>query len=246
MRACLRANRPGPYQIQAAIHAVHSDAPDAAETDWRQIVALYDQLVAFDPGPVVALNRAVAVAEVDGPAAGLALVDALDLASYALFHAIRADLLRRLGRRRTPRAPTTLRSRSPRTSPSARSWSAGATRSRADQGVQSARETAAPISAEAPESTTGRVRAQHGARRVPSGRSNTVDRLPRPRTATRPASRREAGLSPIGVPKREPAVDVVARGHVHVADSATAPTHHARAAMAAARRIDPGVARVAA
>jgi RNA polymerase sigma-70 factor, ECF subfamily len=98
VRACLRANRPGPYQIQAAINAVHSDASRAADTDWRQIGALYGQLLAFDPGPVVALHRAVAVAEVDGPAAGLALVDALDLPTYPLFHAIRADLLRRLGR----------------------------------------------------------------------------------------------------------------------------------------------------
>ena len=99
MRACLRRNRPGAYQIQAAINAVHSDAPTAADTDWRQIVALYDQLLALAPTPVVALNRAVAVAEVDGPAAGLALVDGLDLTRHHLFHAVRADLLRRLGRR---------------------------------------------------------------------------------------------------------------------------------------------------
>jgi RNA polymerase sigma-70 factor, ECF subfamily len=98
VRACLRADRPGPYQIQAAISAVHSDAPAAADTDWRQIVALYDHLLALDPSPVVALNRAVAVAEVDGPEAALAIVDALDLPAYPLFHAIRADLLRRLGR----------------------------------------------------------------------------------------------------------------------------------------------------
>jgi RNA polymerase sigma-70 factor, ECF subfamily len=98
VRACLRTNRPGPYQIQAAVSAVHSEALTAAETDWRQIVALYDQLLAFDPGPVAALHRAVAVAEVDGPAAGLALVDGLDLPGYPHFHAIRADLLRRLGR----------------------------------------------------------------------------------------------------------------------------------------------------
>ncbi len=99
VRACLRRNRPGVYQIQAAINAVHSDAPTAGETDWRQIVALYDQLMALAPTPVVALNRAVAVAEVDGPAAGLALVDGLDLGHHHLFHAVRADLLRRLGRR---------------------------------------------------------------------------------------------------------------------------------------------------
>ena len=98
VRRCLRRNQPGPYQLQAAINAVHSDAPAAADTDWRQILALYDQLLALAPSPVVALNRAVAVAEVDGPAAALALVDGLDLDGYYLFHAIRADLLRRLGR----------------------------------------------------------------------------------------------------------------------------------------------------
>jgi RNA polymerase sigma-70 factor (ECF subfamily) len=87
------------YQIQAAINAVHSDAPTAAATDWRQIVALYDQLMALAPTPVVALNRAVAVAEVDGPGAGLALVEGLDLGRHHVFHAVRADLLRRLGRR---------------------------------------------------------------------------------------------------------------------------------------------------
>jgi RNA polymerase sigma-70 factor (ECF subfamily) len=98
VRACLRRNRPGPYQLQAAIAAVHSDAATPADTDWRQIVALYDQLLAVLPTPVVALNRAVAVAEVDGAAAGLALVDELDLPRHQLFHAVRADLLRRLGR----------------------------------------------------------------------------------------------------------------------------------------------------
>jgi RNA polymerase sigma-70 factor (ECF subfamily) len=98
VRACLRRNRPGPYQLQAAINAVHSDATTPADTDWRQIVALYDQLLAVQPTSVVALNRAVAVAEVDGPAAGLALVDGLDLPRLQLFHAVRADLLRRLGR----------------------------------------------------------------------------------------------------------------------------------------------------
>ena len=98
VRQCLRRNQPGPYQIQAAIGAVHSDAPDAAATDWRQILQLYDQLMAVAPSPVVALNRAVAVAEVDGPEAALALVDALGLDGFYLFHAIRADLLRRLGR----------------------------------------------------------------------------------------------------------------------------------------------------
>jgi RNA polymerase sigma-70 factor (ECF subfamily) len=98
VRQCLRRNQPGPYQIQAAIQAVHSDAPTAAATDWRQILQLYDQLQALAPSPVVALNRAVAVAEVEGPAAALAVVDSLDLGSYHLYHAIRADLLRRLDR----------------------------------------------------------------------------------------------------------------------------------------------------
>jgi RNA polymerase sigma-70 factor (ECF subfamily) len=98
VRRCLRRGQPGPYQLQAAINAVHSDAPTAAATDWRQILALYDQLLALAPGPVVALNRAVAVGEVEGPEAALALVDGLDLDGYRLFHAIRADLLRRLGR----------------------------------------------------------------------------------------------------------------------------------------------------
>jgi RNA polymerase sigma-70 factor, ECF subfamily len=98
VRRCLRLARPGPYEIQAAINAVHSDAPSADQTDWGQIVALYDQLMAIAPSPVVALNRAVAVAEVEGPVAALALVDELDLGGYHLFHAIRADLLRRLER----------------------------------------------------------------------------------------------------------------------------------------------------
>jgi len=93
-----RRNQPGPYQLQAAINAVHSDAPSVAATDWGQIVQLYDQLLALQPSPIVALNRAVAVAEVDGPEAALALVEDLDLDRYHLFHAIRADLLRRLGR----------------------------------------------------------------------------------------------------------------------------------------------------
>jgi RNA polymerase sigma-70 factor (ECF subfamily) len=98
VRQCLRRNQPGPYQIQAAINAVHSDAPSAAATDWRQIRELYDQLQALSPNPVVALNRAVAVAEVDGPDAALTLVDRLELDDYHLYHAIRADLLRRMGR----------------------------------------------------------------------------------------------------------------------------------------------------
>jgi RNA polymerase sigma-70 factor (ECF subfamily) len=98
VRGCLRRNEPGPYQVQAAIQAIHGDAPSTASTDWPQIVQLYDQLLAFDANPVAALNRAVAVAEAEGPAAALALVDALDLGTHHLFHAIRADLLRRLGR----------------------------------------------------------------------------------------------------------------------------------------------------
>ena len=98
VRRCLRINQPGPYQLQAAINAVHSDAPTAAATDWGQIVQLYDLLLAHTPTLVVALNRAVAVAEVAGPAAALALLADLDLIGYYLFHAIRADLLRRLGR----------------------------------------------------------------------------------------------------------------------------------------------------
>ena len=99
VRQCLARNEPGPYQIQAAISAVHSDAPRAQATDWRQIVALYDRHLAIAPSPVVALNRAVAIAEVDGPEPALALVDRLDLDGYRLYHAIRADLLRRVGRR---------------------------------------------------------------------------------------------------------------------------------------------------
>ncbi len=98
VRECLRRNQPGPYQLQAAINAVHSDAPTAGATDWGQIVQLYDQLLALAPSPIIALNRAVAVAEIAGPGAALALVEGLDLANYHLFHAIRADLLRRLGR----------------------------------------------------------------------------------------------------------------------------------------------------
>jgi RNA polymerase sigma-70 factor, ECF subfamily len=104
VRACLRRNRPGPYQLQAAISAVHSDAATAAQTDWGQILALYDQLIAIAPTPVVALNRCVAVAELRGPSEALAMVDQLDLDDYHLFHSTRADLLRRLGRRDDARA----------------------------------------------------------------------------------------------------------------------------------------------
>jgi RNA polymerase sigma-70 factor, ECF subfamily len=101
VRACVQRDRPGPYQVQAAINAVHSVAPSFEDTDWPAILTLYDQLYALTPTPVVALNRAVALAEVRGPAAGLAAVDELGSAgldSYYLFHAARADLLRRLGR----------------------------------------------------------------------------------------------------------------------------------------------------
>lgn len=97
VRRCLLRDRPGPYQIQAAIAAVHSDAPIAADTDWNQILALYDQLMAHTPSPVVALNRAVAIAEVRGPEAALAVIDPLHLDGYYLFHAVRGDLLERLG-----------------------------------------------------------------------------------------------------------------------------------------------------
>jgi RNA polymerase sigma-70 factor (ECF subfamily) len=98
VRECLTINRPGRYQILAAINAVHTDAPTASDTDWRQVVALYDQLTRLDPSPVVALNRAVAVAELDGPEVALALIDPLPLTGYHAWHAARADLLRKLGR----------------------------------------------------------------------------------------------------------------------------------------------------
>ncbi|MDX6377854.1 MAG: polymerase sigma-70 factor, subfamily, partial [Gaiellaceae bacterium] len=98
VRASLRRNQPGPYQIQAAINAVHAAARVARDTDWRQIVALYDQLLRFAPTPVVELNRAVALAEVHGPAVALEAIDGLALDAYHLFHATRADLLSRLGR----------------------------------------------------------------------------------------------------------------------------------------------------
>jgi RNA polymerase sigma-70 factor, ECF subfamily len=98
VRECLRRNAPGPYQVQAAIAAVHSAAPTAADTDWAQVLALYDQLLALAPSPVVRLNRAVALAEVAGPTAALDAVDPLGLEGYYLFHAVRADLLARVGR----------------------------------------------------------------------------------------------------------------------------------------------------
>lgn len=98
VRSCLCRNHPGAYQIQAAINAVHADAASIEATDWSQVLALYDQLLAVSPTPVVALNRAIALGEVRGPHAALALLDDLDLDDYHLFHAARADLLRRLGR----------------------------------------------------------------------------------------------------------------------------------------------------
>ena len=98
VRACLRQNMPGPYQIQAAIAAVHTDAATAEQTDWSQIVALYDQLLAYTPTPIVALNRAIAVAELRGPAAALPLVEQLDLDANHLYHATHADFLERTGR----------------------------------------------------------------------------------------------------------------------------------------------------
>jgi RNA polymerase sigma-70 factor (ECF subfamily) len=96
--------RPGRYQILAAINAVHTSATDVRDTDWSQIVALYDQLAGIDPSPIVALNRAIALAELDGPEVALALVDRLRLDGYHAFHATRADLLRRLGRSADARA----------------------------------------------------------------------------------------------------------------------------------------------
>lgn len=98
LRGCLARNQPGPYQLQAAINAVHSDAREARDTDWRQILAIYDQLMALTPNAVIAMNRAVVVGELEGPAKALALVDELELERYHLWHAVRADLLRRMGR----------------------------------------------------------------------------------------------------------------------------------------------------
>jgi RNA polymerase sigma-70 factor (ECF subfamily) len=106
VRACIRRGRPGPYQIQAAIQAVHCEADSFESTDWRQIVALYDQLLSVMPTPVVALNRAIAIGEVDGPGAALTAIDeiALDLDGYHLMHAARGTMLRRLGVRHEARA----------------------------------------------------------------------------------------------------------------------------------------------
>jgi RNA polymerase sigma-70 factor (ECF subfamily) len=98
VRACLRRNQPGPFQLQAAIAAVHADARTAGDTDWAQVVALYDQLYAMRPNPVVAINRAVAVAELHGASAGLDALDGIELEDYQPYHAARADLLARAGR----------------------------------------------------------------------------------------------------------------------------------------------------
>ena len=100
LRRCIGRKQPGPYQLQAAITAVHADAATVEQTDWSQIVALYDRLLAVTPTPVVALNRAIAIGELQGPAVALPLVEELDLDSYYPFHATRADLLWRLGRHR--------------------------------------------------------------------------------------------------------------------------------------------------
>jgi RNA polymerase sigma-70 factor (ECF subfamily) len=99
VRRCLRRNQPGPYQLQAAINAVHADTRAGSPTDWRQILQLYDQLTALMPTPVVALHRAVALAEVEGPGLALTQVEGLDLEDHHVFHVIRANLLHRLGRR---------------------------------------------------------------------------------------------------------------------------------------------------
>jgi predicted RNA polymerase sigma factor len=98
VRACLRRNAPGPYQIQAAIAAVHADAATADAVDWAQIVALYDHLYLLLPSDVVALNRAIAIAELNGAQRGLDQLDSLQLGAYHLLPATRAELLTRLGR----------------------------------------------------------------------------------------------------------------------------------------------------
>ena len=108
IRRCLRRNQPGPYQLQAAIKAVHSDAATIDQTDWSQILALYDHLLALAPTPVVALNRAVAIGEVQGPEVALSLIDELALDNYYAFHATRGDLLQRLGRASEARAASEL------------------------------------------------------------------------------------------------------------------------------------------
>jgi RNA polymerase sigma-70 factor (ECF subfamily) len=125
VRACLRRDQPGPYQLQASINAVHSDAATAGDTDWRQIVALYDQLLQCAPTPVVELNRAVALAETGEAITALAALERLDLGGYHLYHAARADLLARVGR--TDDAAEAYDTA--RTAPSGACWSASAARS---------------------------------------------------------------------------------------------------------------------
>jgi RNA polymerase sigma-70 factor (ECF subfamily) len=95
---CLQRGQLGPYQLQAAIQAVHSTSPSSSATDWSRLLRLYDMLANISPSPVVALNRAVVLGEVEGPAAALRVVDGLTLGGYHVFHAVRADLLRRLDR----------------------------------------------------------------------------------------------------------------------------------------------------
>jgi RNA polymerase sigma-70 factor (ECF subfamily) len=107
VRACVRLNQPGPYQLQAAINAVHTSAREFRDTDWPAVATLYDQLYAMQPTPVVALNRAVVTAELDGPGVALSVVDRLPLDGYHAFHATRAELLRRLGRSSEARAAYT-------------------------------------------------------------------------------------------------------------------------------------------
>ncbi len=119
VRVCLAINRPGRYQILAAINAVHTDAPTASDTDWSQVVALYDQLTRLDPSPIVALNRAVAIAELDGPKVALTLIDRLPLSGYHAWHVARADMLRRLGRTAEAKEAYDAAITPPRTPPSA-------------------------------------------------------------------------------------------------------------------------------
>jgi RNA polymerase sigma-70 factor (ECF subfamily) len=107
VRACVEVNRPGPYQLQAAINAVHTSAREFRDTDWSALATLYDQLYALAPTPIVALNRAVVTAEMDGPEVSLATIEALPLSAYHAFHATRAELLRRLGRSGEARAAYT-------------------------------------------------------------------------------------------------------------------------------------------
>jgi RNA polymerase sigma-70 factor (ECF subfamily) len=107
VRDCVEINRPGPYQLQAAINAVHTAAREFRDTDWSALATLYDQLYELEPTPIVALNRAIVAAELDGPEVALAEIDRLPLTDYHAFHATRAELLRRLGRSDDARAAYT-------------------------------------------------------------------------------------------------------------------------------------------